>query len=519
MNIESRLNRILCRIIIVLWLVFLNTNSAKATVNDEKEKEATPNIIIIFADDMAWADASYKGFKNANFYETTNIDRLAREGMVFNRFYPSAANCAPSRASLLTGMYSPRHDVYIPQGYSRGGSLQNMRFKTPTHGADETFMESFRVSVNQVDPDFESIAEMLHRAGYVSARLGKWHIGDDNQGFDFSSADGTPNHITNFNGDEHRYYTDVTVAERLTDAAVDFIYQHRKQPFFLYLAHWEPHDPLAARRERIAYFARKMGYELDEDFSSEAYELLSKQPEYYTPAVYAAMIEQLDRSTKRILATLEALELEHNTMVIFTSDNGGVSDYTSNEPLRAGKGTFYEGGIRTPFAVRWPAVIKPGSVSEIPVNGIDLIPTFAEMVGIPPPDSQPVDGLSILPILKGKSEQFNVNRSLFFHFPLYLGGNWIDSVLPVYGGSPEKYWRAVPLSVIMKGDYKLIYYYEYENYELYNLHDDIGENNDLSDALPELSQALLEELMQWVKDVNAPVPNILNPHFNPDPVR
>ncbi len=519
MRIESNKYKVICISFIVLWMFFLSVSSGKAAIKSDQKSGDLPNIIIIFADDMAWSDASYKGYKNSEFYETPNIDRLAREGMVFNRFYPSAANCAPTRASLLTGMYTPRHGVYIPQGYSRGGAISNMRFKTPTHGADESFMESFHVSVNDVDPDFESLAEMLKRAGYVSARLGKWHIGDDNQGFDLSSAEGTPNYITNLYGNEQRFYTDTTVAERLTNTAIDFIYEHRDRPFFVYLSHWEPHLPLAARKERIGYFAEKMGYEFDRDFTPEEYDQLRKQTEYYNPAVYAAMIEQLDISTKRVLATLEALELEENTMVIFTSDNGGLSDYTSNYPLRAGKGTFYEGGIRTPFAVRWPAVIEPEMASEIAVNGVDLMPTFAEMAGLTPPDSQPVDGLSIMPILKGDEERFDRDRSTFFHFPLYLGGDWIDSVLPVYGGSPENYWRAVPSSVIMKGDYKLIYYYEYESYELFNLRDDISEQNDLSDSRPELAEALLDELMQWVDEVEAPVPNIPNSHFNPGPGR
>ena len=508
--------KLTCVSLAVLLLFFLHpcfANAAPGKKNDKKPADK-PNIIFIFADDMAWSDVSYKGLKNADFYQTTNIDRLAAEGMVLNRFYPSAANCAPTRASLLTGMYTPRHSVYIPQGYSRGGAIHNMRFKTPTHGADDSFMESFHVSVNQVSPEFESLAEMLKRAGYVSARLGKWHIGDDNQGFDLSSADGTPNYITNIHGQEHRFYTDVTVAERLTNAAIDFMHQHRNQPFFLYLSHWEPHLPLAAREDRIVHFAKKLGYETEGDFTPEEYEELRQNTEYYNPAVYAAMLEQLDISTKRVLAALEALGLEENTMVIFSSDNGGLSDYTSNYPLRAGKGTYYEGGIRTPFAVRWPAVIEPGSVSDIAVNGVDLMPTFAEMASVDPPGSQPVDGLSIMPILKGEEDAFDHDRSMFFHFPLYIGGNWIDNVLPVYNG-PENYWRGVPLSVIMKGDYKLIYYYEYERYELFNLRDDISEQNDLADTQPLLAQSLFNELMQWVEEVDAPVPNIPNPFFDP----
>ncbi len=502
----------ICVAVILTMLFCFKSQMVKA----EKKDVENPNIIIIFADDMAWSDASYKGFENSEFYETPHIDRLAEQGMVLNRFYPSAANSAPTRASLLTGMYTPRHGVYIPQGYSRGGEISNMRFMTPTRGAEQAFFESFEVSYNHVDPEFESLAEMLKRGGYVSARLGKWHIGDDNQGFDLSSAEGTPNYITNLYGQEERFYTDITVAERLTNTAIDFIHENKDQPFFLYLSHWEPHLPLAARKERIAYFAEKLGaYDGNiEDFGPEAYEALEEQADYYTPAVYAAMIEQLDISTGRVMATLEALELEENTIVIFTSDNGGISGYTSNYPLRAGKGTFYEGGIRTPFAIRWPGVIEPGTESDIAVNGVDLMPTFAEIASVSPPQSQPVDGLSILPILKGKENEFDTDRAMFFHFPLYLGGDWKDSVLPVHQG-PSNYWRAVPSSVIMKGDYKLIKYYEYDSYELFNLREDISETNDLSQEKPEIARSLLQELQEWVEEVEAPVPDIFNPYFNP----
>lgn len=478
----------------------------------EEDDYNKPNIILIYADDMGWADVGYKGLKNAGFYETPNIDRLAREGMVFHRFYPSAANCAPSRASMITGTYGPRHHVYLPQGYSWDGAVEAMRWKTPTHGAPESFMDVFQVNVNHVDPEFESFAEVLNRAGYATARLGKWHIGDDNQGFDLSSAEGTPNYITNLHGKEHRFYTDTTVAERLTDAAIDFMHENRDGPFFIYLSHWEPHGPLAARKDRIAYFAEKLGrLKGEDDFRNAHYEALREQSKWEDPATFAAMVEQLDISTGRVMAALEALQLEEKTMVIFTSDNGGMPSRTSNYPLRAGKGTFYEGGIRTPFAVRWPAVIGPGTESDIAINGIDMLPTFADMASVPLPQSQPVDGISILPILKGEEDQFDTDRALFFHFPLYLGG----STLPAYKG-PANFWRAVPSTVIMKGDYKLIRYYEYDRYELFNLREDISEKNDLSGEMPELANNLLRELDEWIKETSAPVPNIPNPKFDPD---
>lgn len=502
-------------------------NACGVHVQNESSRQASetdygkPNIILIYADDMGWADAGYKGLKNADFYETRNIDRLAAEGMIFNRFYPSAANCAPSRAGMVTGTYGPRHHVYLPQGYSWDGAIEAMRWKTPTHDAPESFFKTFQVNYNHVDPDFESFAEVLNRAGYATARLGKWHIGDDNQEFDLSSAEGTPNYITNLYGEEQRFYTDTTVAERLTNTAIDFMYENRDGPFFIYLSHWEPHGPLAARKDRIAYFAEKLGeLEGEKDFRNAHYEALREESQLYDAATFAAMIEQLDISTGRVMAALKALQLEENTMVIFTSDNGAISTRTSNYPLRAGKGSFYEGGIRTPFAVRWPAVIEPGTVSDIAINGIDLLPTFTDMASVPLPQSQPVDGLSILPILKGVEEQFDLDRAMFFHFPLYLGGGQReltapDAQLPVYNG-PDNYWRAVPSSVIMKGDYKLIRYYEYNSNELFNLKDDISESNDLSEVKSGLTDSLLLELEEWVEETNAPVPEVPNPIFDPN---
>jgi arylsulfatase A-like enzyme len=467
-------------ILLLLFLLVLFSACNNISMDENK-----PNIVIIIADDLGWADVGYNG---AKFFETPNIDGLAADGMIFDRFYPSAANCAPSRASLLTGMYSPRHKVYIPQGVSRGGDVSKMRFKVPTQGQDSTF-NTFPISINHVAPEFESLAELLKKSGYISARLGKWHIGDDNQGFDINSASGVIGEITNVGGTEERYYDDVHVAERLTDAALQFIEENKERPFFLYLSHWEVHTPLAARNERISYYKEKLSNWPDKNFN----------------AVYAAEVEQLDISVGRVLERLKKLGLEENTIVIFTSDNGGLSTVTSNTPLRAGKGTFYEGGIRVPFCVKWPGVALRGSKTDVPVIGVDFMPTFSEIASAELPKNQPVDGQSFLPILKG--EPFDRERAIFFHFPLYLGGS--GQVLPSYDGH-ENYWRAVPSSVIMSGDWKLIYYYEYESYELFNLKDDISEANDLSHQQSEVANRLLEELGKWTKKVNAPIPAVLN---------
>jgi arylsulfatase A-like enzyme len=342
-----------------------------------------------------------------------------------------------------------------------------------------------------VAPEYESLAEMLKKSGYTSARIGKWHIGDDNQGFDFVSANGEPGFTTNFNGEEKRFYDDIHVAEKMTDTALKFMEDNKDKPFFLYLSHWEVHTPIKARKERIEYFKTK----------KEKLEIEKGNP------VYAAEIEQVDLSLGRVTSKLEELGVDKNTVVIFTSDNGGVSAQTSNLPLRAGKGTYYEGGIRVPFCIKWPGVTKSGTQSDVPINGVDFMPTFAQIASAEFPQNQPMDGTSFVPLLKG--EPFNSERPIFFHFPLYIGGGGKDKILPAYDGTPN-YWRGVPSTTILSGDWKLIYYYEYDSYELFNLKNDISEKNDLSESETEIAEKMLKQLKDWVKRVEAPVPNILN---------
>ncbi len=485
----------------------LTTSLLFTGCEDKEHEQSQPNIILIFADDLGYGEIGYTG---AEFYETPHIDELARQGMIFNQFYPSMANCAPTRACLLTGMYSPRHGVYLPQGLSRGGEQNRMRYKTPTWDADASFYNTYldQISINSVDPGFESLAEMLNKAGYSTARLGKWHIGGDNQGFDLNSAAGERGEITNRRvtyeltedisvqgGKEQRYYRDSTVAMRLTDAALDFIEGNRDNPFFLYLSHWETHGPLVYPRERVKYYQNKLDQYPEGEFNFD-------DPEY------AAGVEQLDNSVGRVMQKLEELGLEDNTVVIFASDNGGIN-MNGNNPLRGIKGSFYEGGIRTPFCIKWPGVIEAGTETDMPVIGIDMMPTFAEMASAPLPQSQPVDGESIVPVLKGENSEHLRGRSIYFHFPLYLGG---APILPTYQGD-EGYWRAVPSSVIIRGDWKLIHYYEYDSTELFNLKTDISEQNNLASKRTEVKERLMKDLRSWIERVDAPVPKVENENF------
>jgi arylsulfatase A-like enzyme len=296
-------------------------------------------------------------------------------------------------------------------------------------------------------------------------------------------------------GQENRYYNDSTVAIRLTDLAIDFMEEHQEQPFFLYLSHWETHNPQVYPQERVAYYEDKLGNYPEGEFDQ------------VTPE-YAAGVEQLDNSVDRVMQKLKELELEENTIVIFTSDNGGTN-MSGNNPLRGKKGTFYEGGIRTPFCIKWPGVINPGSETDIPVIGIDLMPTFAQIASVHLPESQPVDGESLLPILKGEDAINLKERPIYFHFPLYLGG---APIVPAYN-SENGYWRAVPSSTIIQGDWKLIHYYEYDSTELFNLKTDVSEQHNLASKRPNIKEDLMNDLQSWIEEVDAPVPEIENESF------
>lgn len=451
--------------------------------------ENKPNFVFILADDLGWSDVGYHG---ATFYETPHIDQLCDEGMRFERFYPGGPNCAPSRACLMTGMYTPRHHLYQPGGKSKG-DVTRMRWKVPTNrqGAD---YDTFESRGNGIEPKWISIAEILHRVGYTTCRLGKWHLGKDVQGFDISSNDG----IHPYQRDnESQLYSDTHVARNLTDRALLFIEENADRPFFLYLAHWEVHLPLAAEQTLVEKYENKLAQ-------------VSARTPSWNPT-YSAEVEVVDTSVGRVRAKLAELNLTENTIFIFSSDNGGLPRVTDNRPLHGGKGSLFEGGIRTPLVISWPGHIAAGSSNNVPVTGVDFMPTFTELAGGELPTIQPVDGVSVVPLLMGSSLK---SRAIFWHYPLYLSGGAKGKVLPVYG-TDDLYWRAVPASAVMKGDWKLIHYYEYENNKLFNLKDDIGEQRDLVQSEPEKANELKDTLLHWVKQTGAPIPKESNPAFKP----
>ncbi len=440
-----------------------------------------PNIIFILIDDMGWKDV---GFMGSKYYETPNIDKLASQGMTFTSAYTGGPNCAPSRACLISGVYGPRTGIYTV-GASDRGPAQAMKLKAIKN-------------VEVLDTKWISLPKMMHTAGYVSISIGKWHLGDDPaagpvaQGFDRNIGGGhegetpsyfTPYHLPNLpDGPPGEYLTD-----RLTDEAIHFMEQNKDKPFFLYLPHYAVHTPLQGKNDMIAKYK-------------------AKPPDNgQGNAVYAAMIESTDQSVGRIMKALDDLHLTDNTIVIFTSDNGGLHVVTSNLPLRGYKGQLYEGGIRVPMTIRWPGVVKPGTICDEPVNNIDYYPTLAEIAQTPVRTTQPVDGVSFVPLLKGES---HLQRdALFWHFPCYLPG---------HGDGSSKGLRSWPSSAVRSGDWKLLKFYEDDHVELYNLKDDIGETKELSRAEPQKTAEMRLLLENWLKNVNAPIPTDPNPAYNPN---
>lgn len=443
-----------------------------------------PNLIFIMADDLGWSDVGYNG---AKFYETPHIDALCASGMKFNSAYPGASNCMPSRACIMTGMYTPRTQMWTPGGKSKG-ARSKMKFLVPRR--DDKKGDAVFPSKTALEPSVISVAEVLKKAGYKTAHFGKWHLGPDGQGFDVNDTNGLGA------GLGKKFYGNIDVAENLTTATCRFIEENKEDPFFIYLCHWDVHTPIRARKAVVEKYKQKLEQGTwDRDWNP----------------TYAAMIEAVDRSVGRVRAALEENGLSENTLVMFISDNGGLAGVTWCEPLKGGKGAFYEGGIRVPSCVSWPKLVKPGSKCDVPITGVDIMPTFAELAGAALPQKQPVDGRSWVPLLSGNEDDL-AERSVFWHYPLYLQGSSYDQVVPVYG-TEDNHWRATPCSVIRQGNWKLIQFFESDSVKLFDLKNDPGETRDLAPSKPEKAKALLTQLKAWQSETKAVIPTTPNPDF------
>ncbi len=457
-----------------LLLVFLMSIGCKNKNGDTTKV----NIVLILADDLGWTDA---GFMGSGYYQTPALDALAASGMVFTNAYANAPNCAPSRASLLTGLYTPRHGIYTVGNSARGKSEHRKLIPVKNKMV--------------LDSVFVTIAGVLKSHGYATITLGKWHIGDSSsplrQGFDINIGGHQLGHPKSYfspydnpaleDGPEGEFLT-----ERLTEEAIHFIRNRKDAPFFMYFPHYTVHTPIQAKDSIIQMYMNRHA------------------DERHNNPVYAAMIHSLDESIGKLVSELKSQKIYEKTIVIFLSDNGGHESFTSQLPLKGGKGMLYEGGIRVPFVISWPGKVKPGQITEYPVIGTDIFPTIIDFLGFK--TGIKPDGMSLVPLLV--QNETLPERPIFWHFPAYLER---------YPGHPH-IWRTTPASVIRSGDWKLIEFFENKDLELYNLKTDIGETNNVAEVYPDKTRELLKILRDWQLETGAPVPTEPNPEFNQDSV-
>jgi arylsulfatase A len=466
----------------VLGLIALSL-AAAAALNAGAAPASKPNIVLILADDLGWSDLGCYG---ADLHETPHLDRLAREGMRFTDAYAMPV-CSPSRGALLTGRHAARLHITIwSEGAARGP--QNRKLLQGDSRPDLPHTE-------------KTLARYLQSTGYLTALVGKWHLGGashfpETHGFDVNIGGthwGAPQTFWwpyrgsgRYVRDEFRYVPHLEfgqpneyLTDRLTDEAIKVIAQARGKPFFLFLAHHAPHTPIEAKPAEVKYFEAKL-----------------KPGLHHQNAVYAAMVHNLDQNVGRVLDHLRTRGLADNTLVVFASDNGGFigvdrpsgnpAPVTSNHPLRSGKGSCYEGGIRVPLLIRWPGVARPGTECREPIILMDLFATLLAASGTQPAPDVKLDGLDLRPVLQNPSATLP-RDALFFHYPHY-------------------YETTTPVSAVRARDWKLLEYFEDNRVELFNLRDDPGEKTDVARQLPAKAQELRQHLNDWRVSVDAALP-------------
>lgn len=461
------------RILCLLLLAALSLPvGARAAASDKPL-----NVVLILVDDLGWTDFGCFGSK---FYQTPNLDRLAKEGMKFTSAYAACTVCSPTRAAMMTGRYPARLHI---TDWIAGHNRPYAKLKIPDW--------TMHLPLEEV-----TIAEMMKTKGYATASIGKWHLGPepfypDKQGFDINLG-GTDR------GQPPSYFSPYKIAtlpdgppgEFLTDResaeACKFIEANKDKPFFIYLPHHAVHTPIQAKPDVIKKY-------------QGAVPAGSRQDN----PVYAALVESVDDSVGTIMKKLAELKLDERTVILLTGDNGGLSGTvnaqgwrkgpTDNSPLRLGKGSAYEGGVRVPMIVKWPGVTKPGSVSDTPVITVDFYPTILDITGIQLPKGIALDGESFVPLLHGKDKL--KRDAIYWHYPHYHPGS------------------ATPYSAVRKGDYKLIQFFEDDHVELYNLKKDISEQNDLAGTEAKKVAELRKQLDDWRTSVGAQIPTP-NPNYD-----
>ncbi|VGO15682.1 Choline-sulfatase [Pontiella desulfatans] len=432
-------------------------------INRAKAADGLPNIVFVYADDMGWTGTSLAmiagdAASKSDFYLTPNLEKLAAKGMVFSQAYSPASLCTPSRAAVLTGKTPAEVHITTPGG---GRSDNTRKLTTPQQAG-------------QLSTDFPTIGTHLQAEGYATALLGKWHIGqgDDAGMYGFDYHDGATGNET------HGSESDPKEIFSLTERGIKFMKQQVEagRPFYLQLSHYAVHSPIETLKE-----------------SGDKFEKLPAGKRH-SDSQNAGMAWDLDTSLGTLMTAVADLGIARNTYLVFMSDNGapGSPRRPNNQPLNAGKGTLYEGGIRVPLVISGPG-IAPGTRSDIAVTGCDLMPTFCDWVGIDPGQ---VDGTSAAPLLTGKTKSIAREKPLLFHYPHY-------------GQGPQK-----PQTAIIEGDFKLLKHWEDERYELFNLSRDIGEQDDLSTSNPEKLKELVAKMERRLKETDAQLPTP-NPDYDP----
>jgi len=464
-------SQILKKLIFLLLLMLLNSCN--------KESLEKPNIVLIVADDLGWSDLSYMG---SEYYETPNIDKLSKSGMTFYNGYASSANCAPSRATMLSGKYHTEHGIYTVRNSDRGSRKTRKIIPIETKST--------------LDLDFFVIPEMLKEMGYTNGHFGKWHLGDvgfhpEQSGFDVNIGGnrhgGPGGYFAPYpnpqleNEPKGEYLTD-----RIGDEVVKFIDVNKENNFFAYVPFFSVHTPIQSKPDYQKKYSNK------------------ESNEFHNRADYAGMIQSLDENIGKILDKIDALNLSENTLIIFTSDNGGIRAISNQYPLRAGKGSYYEGGIKVPMIFSWKGKIEAKTESYERVSNLDFYPTIKKLVGYN--ESIDLDGEDLTPIFKGEKLK---KRELYFHFPVYLEPYRVQ-----LDNGTDPLFRTRPGTVIIKDNWKLHHYYEDNKFELYDLEKDVSESENLSEINKEKKNELLIDLNNWRKTNNAPIPSRLNPYYD-----
>lgn len=465
-----------------------------------------PNVMLILADDLGWRDTSVYG---STLYNTPNIDRLARRGMTFTQAYAAHSSCSPTRASILTGLYPIRLGITVPACHQKEVLLEASR---PEKAPPDRKTIDCR-SVTRLKLDYVTLPESLKEAGYATGHFGKWHLGHEpydplHQGFDIDvphwpGPGPAGSYVApwkfppsmGFSGQPGEH-----IEDRMCNEAIRFIQAHQNEPFYLNYWAFSVHSPYDAKPELVEKYLHRI------DTAATQHN-----------ALYAAMVHSLDENVGRLLDTLEEMELVEQTILIFFSDNGGVNwpgfknerqrsfgvpfdtPITSNDPLRSGKGSIYEGGTREPCIVVWPDVVPPGSKSDAVISSIDFYPTILEMLGLKPKPELHFDGISFVPALQGRSFQ---RDAIFSDRPHYVAVH-----------------EEAPASYVRQGDWKLIRFYcdnddQTDRFELYNLHDDIGETNNLAATMPGKVRELDALIARHLRETGALTP-VKNPNYRP----